>query len=182
MILHNNPGALVVQGNTLADPKHLEGGTLKTFDYVVANPPFSDKSWRTGLDPLNDRFGRFGPYGVSPETTASRREGRPERRGTVLRDLGTKGAQLYDVSRYNWFVTSAISVRLDEEALRALARLEALGLSRSEAIRRAIKESAASLTKRENLVAEVKGLEADESDRLEMLEVASLMEELRAEG
>lgn len=79
-------------------------------------------------------------------------------------------------------MTSAISVRLDEEALRALARLEALGLSRSEAIRRAIKEAAASLTRRENLVAEVKALEADESDRMEMLEVASLMEELRAEG
>jgi type I restriction enzyme M protein len=45
MILHNNPTALVVQGNTLADPKFREGDTLKTFDYVVANPPFSDKRW-----------------------------------------------------------------------------------------------------------------------------------------
>ena len=79
-------------------------------------------------------------------------------------------------------MTSAISVRLDEEALRALARLEALGLSRSEAIRRAIKESAASLTRRDNLVAEFEALEADEYDRREMLEVASLMEDLRAEG
>jgi type I restriction-modification system DNA methylase subunit len=50
MILHNNPTALIVQGNTLADPKFKEGDTLKTFDYVVANPPFSDKRWSTGLD------------------------------------------------------------------------------------------------------------------------------------
>src|SRR3977135_3950357 len=52
MILHNNPTALVVQGNTLADPKFKDGDALKTFDYVVANPPFSDKSWSTGLNPL----------------------------------------------------------------------------------------------------------------------------------
>ena len=36
MILHNNPTALIIQGNTLADPKFKDGGTLKTFDYVVA--------------------------------------------------------------------------------------------------------------------------------------------------
>ena len=40
MILHNNPTALIMQGNTLADPKFKDGDTLKTFDYVVANPPF----------------------------------------------------------------------------------------------------------------------------------------------
>ena len=66
MILHNNPTALVVQGNTLTDPKFKDGDTLKTFDYVVANPPFSDKRWSTGLDPLNDPFERFKPFGVPP--------------------------------------------------------------------------------------------------------------------
>jgi type I restriction enzyme M protein len=66
MILHNNPLALIVQGNTLADPKFKDGDTLKTFDYVVANPPFSDKRWSTGLDPLNDRFERFKPFGTPP--------------------------------------------------------------------------------------------------------------------
>ncbi len=66
MILHNNPGALIVQGNTLTDPKFEEGGTLKTFNYVVANPPFSDKRWSTGLDPLNDPYERFKPFGVPP--------------------------------------------------------------------------------------------------------------------
>src|SRR6266851_1675004 len=66
MILHNNPTALVVQGNTLADPKFKDGDTLKTFDYVVANPPFSDKRWGTGLDPANDPYERFNPFGVPP--------------------------------------------------------------------------------------------------------------------
>src|SRR5207244_2157735 len=52
MILHNTPTAVIVQGNTLADPKFRDGDTLKTFDYVIANPPFPDKSWSTGLDTL----------------------------------------------------------------------------------------------------------------------------------
>ena len=66
MILHNNPTALVVQGNTLTDPKFHDGNTLKIFDYVVANPPFSDKRWSTGLDPLNDPYERFQPFGTPP--------------------------------------------------------------------------------------------------------------------
>src|SRR6202166_3542679 len=66
MILHNNPTALVVQGNTLSDPKFKDGDTLKTFDYVVANPPFSDKRWSTGFDPLHDRYERFQPFGTPP--------------------------------------------------------------------------------------------------------------------
>jgi hypothetical protein len=79
-------------------------------------------------------------------------------------------------------VSSAISVRLDDEALRALARLEATGLSRSEAIRRAILDSAARLQRRAALAAEVAALEADEDDRREMLEVAAMMESMRAAG
>ncbi|MCI0692873.1 type I restriction-modification system subunit M [candidate division KSB1 bacterium] len=66
MILHNNPTALIVQGNTLTDPKFKDGDSLKTFDYVVANPPFSDKRWSTGLNPLNDPHERFKPFGVPP--------------------------------------------------------------------------------------------------------------------
>lgn len=66
MILHNNPMALIVQGNTLADPKFKDASTLKTFDYVVANPPFSDKRWNTGLDPLHDPYERFQPFGTPP--------------------------------------------------------------------------------------------------------------------
>ena len=66
MILHNNPTALIMQGNTLTDPKFKDGDTLKTFDFVVANPPFSDKRWSTGLDPLNDPYDRFKPFGTPP--------------------------------------------------------------------------------------------------------------------
>ncbi len=77
-------------------------------------------------------------------------------------------------------VVRAISVRLDEEALRALSRLEATGLSRSEAIRRALVDAAGRLKRREALAAEVRELEDDEDDRREMLEVADLMESLRA--
>jgi predicted transcriptional regulator len=75
---------------------------------------------------------------------------------------------------------AAISVRLDKEALRALAQLEAAGLSRSEAIRRSIIDSAGRLARRQALADEVAALEADEADRREMLEVAALMENLRA--
>ncbi|HKI02539.1 MAG TPA: type I restriction-modification system subunit M [Thermoanaerobaculia bacterium] len=66
MVLHNQPGALIKQGNTLTDPQFTDGAALKTFDYVVANPPFSDKRWSTGLDPLKDRFERFRSFGVPP--------------------------------------------------------------------------------------------------------------------
>lgn len=66
MILHDNPTALIGQGNTLTDPKFRGGDRLKTFDFVVANPPFSDKRWSTGLDPFNDPYGRFDTFGVPP--------------------------------------------------------------------------------------------------------------------
>jgi Arc/MetJ-type ribon-helix-helix transcriptional regulator len=79
-------------------------------------------------------------------------------------------------------MSPAISVRLDPEALQALAQLEATGISRSEAIRRAILDSASRLQKRATLAAEVAALEADEDDRREMLEVADFMESMRAPG
>lgn len=66
MILHDNPEAVIYQGNTIADPKFKEGEILKTFDYVVANPPFSDKRWSTGIIPADDLYQRFQPYGVPP--------------------------------------------------------------------------------------------------------------------
>jgi type I restriction enzyme M protein len=51
MILHDFPTANIVSGNTLANPKFKDGEQLRTYDYVVANPPFSDKTWSTGLTP-----------------------------------------------------------------------------------------------------------------------------------
>ena len=57
-------------GNTLADPKFKDADKagqeqLRTYDYVVANPPFSVKTWRTGLTPANDPYQRFA-WGVPP--------------------------------------------------------------------------------------------------------------------
>ena len=74
----------------------------------------------------------------------------------------------------------AVSVRLDEAALRALGQLEASGMSRSEAIRKALVDAASRLQDMSALAIEVAALEADEEDRREMLAVADLMESLRA--
>jgi len=66
MILHDYATAEVKQGNTLANPLFKDADALKTFDYVVANPPFSDKRWSTGLTPDDDPHGRFDGYGIPP--------------------------------------------------------------------------------------------------------------------
>ncbi|NHB35778.1 type I restriction-modification system subunit M [Helicobacter pylori] len=76
MILHNSADADIAKGgsSTLSNPLFTtENGMLKTFDYVVANPPFSLKNWTDGLsiDPkskqvINDRFNRFED-GTPPE-------------------------------------------------------------------------------------------------------------------
>lgn len=76
----------------------------------------------------------------------------------------------------------AISVRLDDEADRALRFLEASGMTRSEAIRSSLISSAQQLRKRAQVAAEVTALEDDDHDRNEMLAVAALMESLRAPG
>lgn len=65
MILHDFPTANILSGNTLANPKFLDGLQLRTYDYVVANPPFSDKTWSTGLTPSDDKFQRFS-WGEPP--------------------------------------------------------------------------------------------------------------------
>jgi len=66
MILHDYATADIKQGNTLASPLFVDGDALKTFDYVVANPPFSDKRWSTGLDAEHDPWQRFQHYGIPP--------------------------------------------------------------------------------------------------------------------
>src|SRR6185369_14642246 len=66
MILHDYATADIKQGNTIASPLFLDRDALKTFDYVVANPPFSDKRWSTGLDAEHDPWQRFQHYGIPP--------------------------------------------------------------------------------------------------------------------
>jgi len=67
MILHDYPTAVIHQGNTLANPFFKNNDQLKTFDFVVANPPFSDKRWSNGLTlPEDKTYNRFQDYGIPP--------------------------------------------------------------------------------------------------------------------
>nr|WP_308221337.1 type I restriction-modification system subunit M [Gordonia alkaliphila] len=63
MILHGNEIADIAKGDTITSPQFTRGDQLRTFDYIVMNPPFSVKSWNNGLE--ND-YGRF-EYGRPPE-------------------------------------------------------------------------------------------------------------------
>jgi len=67
MILHDCPTAEIWKDNTLSSP-HFKAsdGRLKTFDFVVANFPFSTKAWSNGFDPANDLYGRFA-FGTPPK-------------------------------------------------------------------------------------------------------------------
>ncbi|MEN8218916.1 MAG: type I restriction-modification system subunit M [Pseudomonadota bacterium] len=68
MWLHGYPSAEIWKDNTLSSP-HFKNkdDTLKTFDFAVANPPFSTKSWSSGFDPANDIYERFKGYGIPPD-------------------------------------------------------------------------------------------------------------------
>jgi type I restriction enzyme M protein len=68
MILHGYETAELWQDNTLSSPHYKNpDGTLRTFDFAVANPPFSTKAWTSGLDPANDQFKRFDGFGIPPD-------------------------------------------------------------------------------------------------------------------
>lgn len=64
MILHDNEIADIRKGNTISNPQFTTNDQLKTFDYLVANPPFSVKAWANGLE---NEYGRFDGYGRPPE-------------------------------------------------------------------------------------------------------------------
>ncbi|MFF9807686.1 type I restriction-modification system subunit M [Streptomyces coeruleorubidus] len=64
MILHGNETHKIDQGNTLSDPKFRQGDKLDTFDYLVANPPFSVKTWKNGFE---KDYGRFDGYAWPPD-------------------------------------------------------------------------------------------------------------------
>jgi type I restriction enzyme M protein len=73
MVIHKNATAEIAKGqSTLSNPFYLdESGNLKTFDFVVANPPFSYKAWTNGFTihagTVSDFYGRFTGYGVPPK-------------------------------------------------------------------------------------------------------------------
>jgi type I restriction enzyme M protein len=66
MLFHDARGADIKKGDTIRNPKHLEGGALKTYDKILANPPFSLKNW--GVEEAQaDEYNRF-PYGIPPKS------------------------------------------------------------------------------------------------------------------
>lgn len=68
LILHQKGTGEICKGNTLANPQFKdEFGQLRRFDFVVMNPPFSDKDWSDGIKPTADQFHRFDGFGVPPE-------------------------------------------------------------------------------------------------------------------
>ncbi len=73
MVLHDSPTAEIrCTGNsTLSDPQFTEDDkSLKLFDFIVANPPFSSKNWSNGLDVSSsdsDKYGRFAGFGIPPD-------------------------------------------------------------------------------------------------------------------
>lgn len=68
LVLHQKGTGKVERGNTLVDPAFKDTfGQLRTFDFIVMNPPFSDKSWSDGLKASEDPYHRFEGFGFPPE-------------------------------------------------------------------------------------------------------------------
>lgn len=70
LFLHDIDDANVARGDTLLEPKHLTGEGVKairTFDRVLANPPFSLKSWGHEVWREGDAYGR-DRYGCPPKS------------------------------------------------------------------------------------------------------------------
>lgn len=63
MILHDNEIADIRKGNTISSPQFTSNDQLDTFDFLVANPPFSVKAWANGLE---NEYGRFDGFGRPP--------------------------------------------------------------------------------------------------------------------
>ncbi|WP_253274025.1 type I restriction-modification system subunit M [Flammeovirga sp. OC4] len=59
MLFHDIYDAEILQGDTIADPQHIEDGELKRFDMVIANPPFSANY--SDIKNFRDRFNYWMP-------------------------------------------------------------------------------------------------------------------------
>ncbi len=64
LVLHNKSTGKIANANTLSTPKFKKGDRIERFDFAVANPPFSYKSWSNGIDPKSDE--RFKIYSAAP--------------------------------------------------------------------------------------------------------------------
>jgi len=70
MFLHGLDGADIQRGDTLANPKFLNpNGSIKTFDIVVANPPYSIKDWEYEVF-KRSKYGRTDGYEMPPKKNA----------------------------------------------------------------------------------------------------------------
>lgn len=70
LILHQKGTGEIKSGNSLAAPAFLdEFGELRKFDFIVMNPPFSDKDWSDGIKINDDKYKRFDGFGIPPEKT-----------------------------------------------------------------------------------------------------------------
>lgn len=68
LVLHQKGTGEIKTHSTLSSPQYIdEYGQLTKFDFIVMNPPFSDKSWSDGISPANDAYRRFDGYGIPPE-------------------------------------------------------------------------------------------------------------------
>ena len=66
-ILHQKGTGEIAEGNTLSDPKFKDSfGQLRRFNFIVMNPPFSDKRWSNGVNTDEDIFHRFDGFGIPP--------------------------------------------------------------------------------------------------------------------
>ena len=68
LFLHGIEDFRVERGDTLAEPKFIEGDHLRRFDMVLANPPYSIKQWNRSSWEA-DPYGR-NIYGVPPQGRA----------------------------------------------------------------------------------------------------------------
>ena len=68
MFMHGIEDFQIVRGNTLSNPAFLENDRLKTFNVILANPPYSIKAWdQKGF--ANDSYGR-NIWGTPPQGCA----------------------------------------------------------------------------------------------------------------
>ncbi|MDK8243463.1 class I SAM-dependent DNA methyltransferase [Corynebacterium sp. UMB10321] len=68
LVLHQKGTGEIKTHSTLSSPQYIdEYGQLRKFDFIVMNPPFSDKSWSDGISPANDMYHRFDGFGIPPE-------------------------------------------------------------------------------------------------------------------
>lgn len=67
LVLHQKGTGEIKTNSTLTSPQYLdEHDQLRKFDFIVMNPPFSDKSWSDGITPEKDIYHRFDGFGIPP--------------------------------------------------------------------------------------------------------------------